>query len=327
LAQIFQQQDKLQAAVDVYKDLEKIFPRQPYIKSCLGTTLREMGASDLAVQYFKEALQLDRTMLISRILLAKTLLERFGDRGKAEATKILYDGLTVHKYQEGVSEVYMMLAEILDESRKYSQACDVLKQLVTFQQKNARAKIMLGKMLLKRKDYKSALKYLQQARELQPYDSETFLYLGKVYLSLNKLDDAESALEQSVQLNPAFGHGEGYRLLGKLNLKRGKLHEALEKFREFTSRRTQDPEGYIRMAEIALELGDESLTNQNLGEALELWVSRFQKSGAIAFRKHPEDLRVLRNMSQKCVSSTLISGSLCAKISLLISDIDSQKTE
>jgi tetratricopeptide (TPR) repeat protein len=327
LAQIFQSQDKPELSTQVYKDLEKIFPRQPYIKSCLGTVYRELGQFDDAITYFKEALRLDRTMLIARILLTKTLLESGNEKRKGEAIKILYDGLTVHKYQDGVSEIYLMLADILEDSRKYSEACDVLKQLVAFQQKNGRAKIMLGKLYLKRKDAKSALKYLNQARDLQPYDSETLFYLGKALMNLNKNDEAESALEKSVVLNPSFGHGEANRLLGKLHLKRGNLAAAIEKFEKFVEYRASDPEGHVRIANIAMQLGDETKANSSLITALDLWESKFYQTGSKFFKSHTDDLNALRNLSQKCVSGTLTSSTICARISLLLNDVDAPQSK
>jgi Flp pilus assembly protein TadD len=161
-----------------------------------GVAAQQAGLWEEAVNYYKQALDLNYKPLRTYSMLAKILLEqgKNNDEGKGEEIE-----------KEG-------FAYLLEGSQKFPEDQYLLVELINY--------------YLYVRDFESALLYIEKAIQLNPDHAEYYRVEGTVYEQLGEGGKAESKYMKALELNPKDFISQ-YNL-GNVRLNRViKEHEAL----------------------------------------------------------------------------------------------------
>jgi tetratricopeptide (TPR) repeat protein len=194
-----------------------------------GVAAQQAGMWDEAVNYYKQALELNYKPLRTYSMISKILLEQ-GREGGDEASK--------EKEKEGV-------AYLLEGFQKFPEDQYLLVELINY--------------YLYANDFDSALLYIEKAIELSPDHAEYYRVEGTVHEQLGDSTKAEARYLKALELNPKDFISQ-YNV-GNIRLNRViKAHEALIALNELITYNARigevmsEYEAVIPLFERALEL-------------------------------------------------------------------------
>jgi len=204
----------------------KAYPKNQDLAIERATMLGERGHVDEAVtqlQAFLANRPIDRGIYIP---IAQIYLQakRFDD-----AEKAIQKALDLSQTPEDQEFVLFVQGSIFERQKKYDQAEETFKKVLSVDPLNASASNYLGYMLADRGvRLEESVKYIQKALELEPNNGAYLDSLGWAYFKMRRYDLAETPLEKAahlIQNDPTI-----HEHLGNLYLRMGKTAMAQEEW-------------------------------------------------------------------------------------------------
>eukprot|EP00434_Breviolum_minutum_P010237 symbB.v1.2.009035.t1/scaffold569.1/size186053/4 len=132
----------------------------------------------------------------------------------------------------------------------------------------------IGQIEILRNRFDSAERWLAAAIDkfgasLMVRDEEVFHDLALAMFQNGKVEQAETRLRISLQLNPDFG--KGWNNLGCCLASKMNLHDAARAVRKAVSLDPDNPQYWANLAVLSQHLGDYSLSQSAMSNALQLW--------------------------------------------------------
>ena len=126
--------------------------------------------------------------------------------------------------------------------------------------------LLNGKKHLDSGDYAAAVEELHTAVNLLPGNAAAWNYLGVAYQKARQPENAANAYQRALALNRDLV--EAHWNLGMLYLEQGKNDPALSEFTAYTLRRSNSPEGFLKMGAAQLRLGQISAAEHSFAIVL-----------------------------------------------------------
>lgn len=162
------------------------------------------------------------------------------------------------------------------QAGRFSEAINLLSELIIKRPRMAEAYVMRGKCYEKRSQYKLAVEDLQKANNLNPNNKDTKEYLDKLKeLWNNELVNKIDKLEKELSLNPNLA--DNYNQLAELYLDTGEKEKAVKSYKKYMDMVELSPK-------IALRYGDFLAENNMLKEgesSFEKYVTMFPQDELI----------------------------------------------
>jgi len=114
--------------------------------------------------------------------------------------------------------------------------------------------LLKGKKLLERGDYSSAVEQLKTATTLLPANAQAWNYYGVALQHAGQPDDAVEAYNRALTLDRDLT--EAHYNLGCLWLEQNKFDSAITEFTAYTLRRSNAPEGWLKLGDAQLRAGE-----------------------------------------------------------------------
>jgi tetratricopeptide (TPR) repeat protein len=114
--------------------------------------------------------------------------------------------------------------------------------------------LLKGKKSLERGDYSSAVEQLKTATTLLPANAQAWNYYGVALQHAGQPDDAAAAYNRALTLDRDLT--EAHYNLGCLDLEQNKLADAITEFTAYTLRRSNAPEGWLKLGMAQLRAGE-----------------------------------------------------------------------
>jgi len=232
----------------------------------------------------------------------------------------LIQGIEIHRFQENVVDLYFMLAEVYEDLGKLKESAKVLRDLLSINPKNNRARCALGRVLMKNKDVSGAEKEFKKAQRNQPFDASIWFELGVISNHKKDTQGAIEALERAVSLNNDVARGRGHELLGKLYSKQQDWEKACMHFEQFVKAREGYPEAHYDygIALEQLERTDDAYEQFFL--TLVAWEQVLSRGRGMDrakryFELHPEAERAFQRIQNRCSSEPMMGAraKMCSK--------------
>jgi tetratricopeptide (TPR) repeat protein len=223
-----------------------------------GLSYESLHQADKAVQYLREAIQLDPSQDNSYLALA----DLFEQQQKyQDAVNVLAQARThipgspalllalgadlvrAEHYQEGrellrrllqiapnTPEAYISLADAARKTGDPAQEVAALRQLEHYKPGYPMIHVLVARAMLNLEpvQYPQILDELSVAAKTSPNDADVYFLQGKVYIALKRYDRAIPALQRSIELRPT--DPSPYYQLARVYQKLGKIEMAKEQF-------------------------------------------------------------------------------------------------
>jgi tetratricopeptide (TPR) repeat protein len=217
------QPDKAMAEID---SAVKTYPKDQDLGILRATMLGERGKVDDAVtllQSFLTQRPIDRAIYIS-ISQVYLQAKRFSDADQA-----IQKALELSATPEDREYALFVQGSILERQKKYDEAEQIFKKVLSTDPLNASASNYLGYMLADRGvRLEESVKYIQDALKLDPNNGAYLDSLGWAYFKMGRYDLAQPPLESAARLiqnDPTI-----HEHLGNLYLRQGKTARAQEEW-------------------------------------------------------------------------------------------------
>ncbi len=141
---------------------------------------------------------------------------------------------------------YYYLGASLVASRRYGEAIEPLKYALDLQPDYIQAHVVLGYAYIKQGDSNEARAEYLRALDLQPSYAPAIDGLGRLFESIGKQTEAEEQYRRALQINVAFA--DAYTHLGDLYLRQDRLDDAINLFLKAISVKLDFSSAYTRLS-------------------------------------------------------------------------------
>ena len=128
--------------------------------------------------------------------------------------------------------------------------------------------LLKGKKLLERGDYAAAVAELKTATALLPMNAQAWNYLGVACQRAGQPDDAVLAYQRALTLDRDLL--DAHYNLGSLWLEQNKFTDARTEFTAYTLRRSNEPDGWLKLGSAQLRASDFLAAEKSFSTALSL---------------------------------------------------------
>ena len=211
--QDFVRADELSSNLKIARDISSI-------KLSLATLELELGNSDEAEQYAREAIQLGLNTSAAHNQLGAALVvqQKFKESIEAFDNAIaLKSGDTQLLVNKGGALYY--LGEMHEAKVYYQKALDLNPEMM-------QAHIGMGAVLLVLGKYKKAITHFEVAKKNGPLDASLARNLGVAYMNIGRLRTAQSWLQKSIDMDSTNANAKAYVILGQVLADRGAREES-----------------------------------------------------------------------------------------------------
>ena len=164
----------------------------------------------------------------------------------------------------------------ISENKK-DKAIEILKNIISKDNKNFISFFYLGNIYCEKKNYEISKKYLNQAISIKPNFAEAFNTLGLVYSNLKNFIKAEKLLNKAIEINQNIP--DAYNNLGILKRDQNDIFSAIDFFNKAIKKNVKYFPAYINLMELY------ERTNQN-----DLLEETINKSNNIFFENKVNEL-------------------------------------
>lgn len=249
-------------------------------------TYLEKGDADTAVEYFRQAIELNPKNQNAKLGLSEALSEQGDQLADAHS---LVAALPVYqealKFDDKNASAYAGLGSVYDEQEKTDLALTNYEKALELNPKLTELYASTGILYYEKGEVAKADEYLTKALANSPQDSETQYFLGLVRYKQNRNDEALAALKQSIQLketpeahyylgevydrldrdkealaeyNKAVALNPRYREawfdLGAANYNRGRYEEAINSYSQAIKLENDNAEAHANLADVYRQL-------------------------------------------------------------------------
>lgn len=217
-ADLFARAEHVDEDVRELKEILAADPKSAEAHALLGIAYRASGSPELigeSVAEFREALELDPTMVTVRFYLAHDYLDLGrGLRAREELETALAK-------VPGNPEFLALLGETERQLKNPTRAVEVLRQALQADESNAQTRYYLGLALYDLGQKEEAITELDRVVRSDPGVADPYLALGTAYLDGGRVADAVRILGDGVRINPNLPElhiqlARAYRLSGSL---------------------------------------------------------------------------------------------------------------
>ena len=132
----------------------------------------------------------------------------------------------------------------------------------------------LGRILARQGKFSQALSHLEAAIGRSQDSPETNYYLGYTYLNVGREEEGKAHIEKALALKPDYLYGEPYLRWGNYHLEKGEFDKSIELYEKFLSIHTSSSEGFYKLGQSYLEIGD----REKAVEALQAAIQSYRQS-------------------------------------------------
>jgi tetratricopeptide (TPR) repeat protein len=253
-------------AIDFFKKAYAIDPNSHQIGEELAEIYFQSQRIRDAVQEAQSILAKDPDNLPARRLLARIYVRMLGDLSDTSGQR---DTLThaAEQYREIVrldptdTDAVLWLARIYRLQNDHDKAEQVLRSLLAREPENENAVEQLTQLLLDEGKSQEAISILKNILDRAPTPRLWDLY-GDAYTQTHDLANAEEAYRKAAEAQPGeITHRRG---LAQTLLNEEKYPEALEQYQRLVGMDAEDPNNYLRLAEIYRQLKQLDKAEQNV---------------------------------------------------------------
>jgi Flp pilus assembly protein TadD len=297
LAEAYRAQGSLDSAVQIYRDLEKAYPKDPQLPLLLGTTLLQQKNNTGARAEFDQALKLAPDYLpaleqaVNLDLMEKQyanaqqrVQQQIGQNPKAAALQLLLANVLVARGDTNQAEstllkaielepdsqpAYLMLAQLYTAANQNQKALADLQAALAKNPKDASALMLMGMTYSVEKDYKNARDAYEKLLVLVPKNAVTLNNLAYIYAeNLGDLDKGYQLASQARNLAPADPSIAD--TLGWILYQKGQYAAALSLLRESAAKLSAVPDVQFHLGMTCYMMGDEVNAKTAFQRALQL---------------------------------------------------------
>ena len=255
-------------AVETYRKAIELKPTQPIYHYRTAQLLVLLERFSEATNSCEQALKFNKDLAEAYVLLG-TLHKRNGD-----PTIALTNFRKAMEYSLKDVSAYSTIAKAFAEAELFEEAAHAYREIIRISPRNVTAYGVMAETYSKLKRYPEALEAYRHAVELKP-TADGFGILASAYARSGKYREAVEAYQKAMKLEPGFA--QGWNRLSEIYIKLedfekrahggqmdeptkilfAKLRqeqEALENFKEAIRQKPDDPEAYLQMGKLYLEL-------------------------------------------------------------------------
>ena len=278
-----------------------------------GVNLAEKFYEEEAIKKFQSAIELDSTFVMAHYYLSR-VYQGSGNFAEAKASIVKaakHSGTTTpmewkyvaaweKRIDQNLAEAIHIYKDILKEypndthtllvigktyrlMKNYTESINALKKLIELRPLYAPTYNQLGYAYKEMGEYEQALDAFTKYAELTPDEPNPHDSLGDMYRSKGEYEKAIAAYKKALEVKPNFY--TSYRNLGLSYLAFGeydKAQETYSKYLKVVSDRELKRDAYLDLVQLCIAKGQYNKALQYADEALELSVTNFRKSSAIA---------------------------------------------
>jgi tetratricopeptide (TPR) repeat protein len=263
------QPDYASKAIEAYKRAYAQDPKSPIIGERLAEMYWKAQRVRDAVNEASEILKHDPNDLATHRLLARIYLRSLGDiNGSSVQTEMVAKAIgeyaEVHRLDPSDQEASLWLARLYRLHNEPDKAEQVLRKMLQDDPGNEAAIEQLTQLLL---DGNKADEAIQLLEGMSAHSSSATVFdlLGDAYTQTHDYAKAEAAYRKAVEMDPSeLSHLRG---LGQTLLTEEKYSDALEVYQKLADLMPDDPDNYLRIAQIYRELHQLDKAEENLVKA------------------------------------------------------------
>jgi tetratricopeptide (TPR) repeat protein len=297
LAKAYSDQNRLDNAIQIYRELEKTFPTNSQIPLLIGVTLLEQKKNAEARAEFDQALKLSPDFLPAvEQEVNLDLLEKQYDSAQQRVQQLIGQNPKAVPLQ-------LLLAQVLIARGATNQAESTLKQTIAMAPDSQTAYLMLAQLYNAANENQKALADLSAALAKKPDDAGALMLMGMTYNAGKDYDHARDAYEKFLAVTPnnvvvlnnlAYLYAQnlgqldkGYQLarhaldlaptssstadtLGWILYQQGQYSSALSLLRESAAKLDAEPDVQFHLGMTYYMMGDEANAHTALQRALQL---------------------------------------------------------
>jgi TolB-like protein/Flp pilus assembly protein TadD len=211
--------------------------------------------NEVAIFYFKKAIELDNNYALAWAGLGDAYSQKFGrfgfDKSWIDSSK--QAAANAIRLDSGSSEAYKALANAYNYASEYDKGFELLQTSVRINPNNAPAVGNLGTGYFIRGDLPQALKWEKKAAAINPKNKIPFQVIGWTYRLMGDFENAELWLKKSLEIKP---FKDSYRELAFTYVQEGKDAEAMKIVPYIISSDTNDFKSYEEAALVGMLTGN-----------------------------------------------------------------------
>lgn len=219
LALIKSSTERIDEAIDAYKQALQLAPDQIFVWNNLGNLCAKIGRNDEAMVAFRKALEGNSRDPIAWNGLANLHFGLgYADDAIAAFRKAIQYSPTFAQPWNGLADVYASIGRTDEALKCYHKAIDLNKQYVA-------PWIRLGALFSRQERYRDAVKAYQRALALDASNSRIWNELGTVFVKSEVLDEAVKAFSRAIELDRSYGWA--YSNLAFAHMQQGKYKQTV----------------------------------------------------------------------------------------------------
>jgi tetratricopeptide (TPR) repeat protein len=213
-------------ALSLYYKVLEDQPTNPSIHYHIGLLNEKIGATDRAIESYREAIRLDPNYTDARgalegVYVARALSASRGGKS-SEAIAQLEQAVAANA---GSGTAHLELGRELEKAGRMDQALEHYDQAAQADPEGTTALVRAGQLRAKRGQQERAARDFAEAVRRDPRNAEAYDGLGHAYAELGRREDAIRALEQAVRFYMLAGLEDKatvvYELEGRLRAGKG----------------------------------------------------------------------------------------------------------
>jgi tetratricopeptide (TPR) repeat protein len=243
-------------AIEFYKKAYELDPGSAVIRERLAEIYFKSQRIRDAVIEAQEIIKRDPDNLPARRLLARIYVRTLGDLSAAAGqretvTRAIEQYREILRIEPGDTDAALWLARLYRLRNEHEKAGEVLRGVLEREPENEAAIEQLTQLLLDMGKSSEAIALLERIVKRSPTAGLLDL-LGDAYTQMRDPAQAEQAYRKAVELEPAeVSHRRG---LAQALMAEEKYPAALEQYNKLTELEPDDPENYLRLAQIYRQL-------------------------------------------------------------------------
>jgi tetratricopeptide (TPR) repeat protein len=263
------QPDLASKAIDAYKKAYALDPQSPIIGERLAEMYWNAQRVRDAVNEANEILKHEPNDLPTHRLLARIYLRSLGDiKSSGVQTEMVGKAIAeyseIHRLDPSDQDASLWLARLYRLHNELAKAEQVLQKMLASDPGNEAAVEELTQVLLDGNKADEAIKLLEGMTARSPSPA-LYDLLGDAYTQTHDYAKAETAYRKAVDLDPSeLSHLKG---LGQTLLSEEKYSDALTVYQKLADLMPDDPDVYLRIAQIYRELHQLDKAEENLLKA------------------------------------------------------------
>ena len=242
-----QNQGKLEEAIEAYNKALTIKPDYAEAYNNMGTALQNQGKLEEAIEAYNKALTLKPDNAEAFYNMGIALKEL----GKLEEAIEAYNKALELK-PDNAGAFYNMGIALKDQG-KLEEAIEAYNKALTLKPDNAEAFYNMGIALKELGKLEEAIVACNKVLALKPDNAEAFYNMGIALKELGKLEEAKEAYNKALTLKPDYA--EAYNNMGTVLQEQGKLEEAIVAYNNVIAIKPDYSEAYNNMGTVLQEQG------------------------------------------------------------------------